>query len=127
MKKLLYKLFGCTDKHDSTKPINYKNINDKPPQNKYDELFELYQTQNINVKDLENKYNKLLELQYAQNEEIAKLRHMIHYMDKSLPRFAKSIQNLEVLFNPSDITNMYFDKSSTLNYLMEYLNNKTKK
>ncbi len=106
IKKLLNKLFGCTDKHDSIKPINYKNIN---------------------VKDLEDKYNKLLELQYAQNEEITKLRHMIHHMDKSLPRFAKSIQNLEVLFNPSDITNMYFDKSSTLNYLMEYLNNKTKK
>jgi hypothetical protein len=47
--------------------------------------------------------------------------------EKTLSRFAQSIQNLELLFNPSDITNMYYDKSSTLNYLMEYLNNKTKK
>ena len=107
MKKLFNKLFDNKDK--------------------YDKFFELYQTQNINVKDLENKYNDTLELQYAQNEKIVKLTNMIHHMDKSLPRFAKSIQNLELLFNPSDINNMYYDKSGTLNYLMEYLNNKTKK
>ena len=112
MRKLLNKIFGNTDKYDSID----ENISVKPGT-----------YENINVKNLEDKYNKLLELQYAQNEEIAKLRHMIHYMDKSLPRFAQSIQNLELLFNASDITNMYFDKSSTLNYLMEYLNNKTKK
>lgn len=112
IKRLLNKIFGHTDERDSID----ENISVKPGT-----------YENINIKDLEDKYNELLELQYAQNEEIAKLRHMIHYMDKSLPRFAKSIQNLELLFNPSDITNMYFDKSSTLNYLMEYLNNKTKK
>lgn len=105
MKKLLYKIFGNTNKHDSidenisVKPGTYKHVNSKDLTDKYDKLFELYQTQEIRLKAIELSLNK----------------------------FAKSIQNLELLFNPSDITNMYFDKSSTLNYLMEYLNNKTKK
>lgn len=105
MKKLLNKIFGNTDKYDSIdenisiKPSTYKHVNSKNLTAKYNKLFELYKMQEVRL--------KLIEL--------------------SLNRFAKSIQNLELLFNPSDITNMYFDKSGTLNYLMEYLNNKTKK
>jgi len=99
--KLLNKLFGHKNAIDENIGLNhgeYKFLDDKDMKS-YEEVSQL----------LINLENRVIE-----NE-------------KTLSRFAQSIQNLELLFNPSDITNMYYDKSSTLNYLMEYLNNKTKK
>jgi hypothetical protein len=93
--KLLNKLFGHKNAIDENIGLNhgeYKFLDDKDMKS-YEEVSQLL----IN-----------LETRLVENE-------------KTLLRFAKSIQNLELLFNPSDITNMYFDKSSTLNYLVELM------